>query len=599
MYVADDNLMLRVRSDGTTFKMGIKEPQVPASAVLSNFPQDALINPFELASEWTPINATITEEVRTAPTAITAVLFDYGTSGQASVIWPGSTNANETLFLNNNLANAVFVASVLAAPTSTTIGEIAYDSGATGPAWITLATPETVEQGQVYLIGGAGSEYVAIEAVQSNAGATLIRVSTVHTHAPGATLTGEAAYRMLFPNGAAAGNTLSDGYIQLGVSGAGQPIQFVGDVVVKFYMHDHAFAGQCELRNPVDGGNNPGTGGYPQLATATGNSILFNPIEYNGTPDPDVQPIEWATLAGDGTITGYTQPWSGATQNYNMIVLASIVIPAAGTYPVSFRHDDGMYWGMDGDYVVLSGPQNCPAPFPTVSALNGYPLVGASNVSNDNVDTWDIQFNAAGVYDIEIDYCQWENEQELGIFINGQTVTPGGSSTPQYGMYTFRQAYSSLMGNRQIQPTDVVHLILQTNLPGLIESIVVTFNIDPVAEDFTTNALQWGITGADILAANTWEDLSIPVQALTRIGTGEVASVEVTVGGTDYVQSSTSVAFTGGGGTGATGTPIVDPATGAVTGVNITNAGENYTSPPVVEITGAGTGAVAIATISA
>ena len=84
---------------------------------------------------------------------------------------------------------------------------------------------------------------------------------------------------------------------------------------------------------------------------------------------------------------------------------------------------------MDGDYVVLSGPQNCPAPFPTVSALNGYPLVGASNVSNDNVDTWDIQFNAAGVYDIEIDYCQWENEQELGIFISGQTVTPGGSST--------------------------------------------------------------------------------------------------------------------------------------------------------------------------
>ena len=598
MYVADDNLMLKVRSDGTTFKMGIKEPQVPASAVLSSFPQDALINPFELAAEWSPINATIAEEVRTAPTAITAVLFDYGSSGQASVVWPGSTNANETLFLNNNLANAVFVASVLAAPTSTTIGSIVYDSGTTGPAWITLASPESVEMGQVYLIGGAGSEYVEILATQSNAGATLIRVTTVSHHAAGATLTGHGAYRMLFPNGATAGNTLSDGYIQLGVSGSGQPIQFVGNVVAKFYMHDHAFAGQCELRNPIDGGNNPGTGSYPQLATADGNSILFNPEQLTGHPDPNVQPIEWATLDGSGNITGYTTPYAGATQNYNMIVLASIVIPAAGTYPVSFRHDDGMYWGMDGDYVVLSGPQNSPAPFPTKSALNGYPVVGADNQSNDAVDTWNIQFNAAGVYDIEIDYCQWENEQELGIFINGQTVTPGGSSTPQYGMYTFRQAYSSLMGNRQIQPTDVVHLILQTNLPSLIESIVVTFNIDPVAEDFTTNALQWGITGAEILAANTWEDLSIPVQALTRIGTGEVASIEVTIGGSAYVQSSTAVAITGGGGTGATATAIVDPATGTVTGINITNPGNGYTSAPVVNITGVGTGAVAIATIS-
>ncbi len=598
MYVADDNVMLKVRSDGTTFKMGIKEPQAPASAVLSNFPQDALINPFEVLAQWTPINSVLSEGVRTPPTAITAVLFDYGTTGQASVIWPGTTNANETLFLNNNLNNAVFVAAVLMAPGNTTIQAIAYDSGNTGPAWITLAANETVEQGQIYLIGGAGSERVQIQSFQNVGGQTQIRVTTVHTHAPGATLTGEAAYRMLFPTGAVAGNTLSDGYVEVSVSGSGSPIQFQGDITANFYMHEHIFAGQCELRNPIDGGNNPGTGSYPLLHSATGNSILFNPIEFNGTPDPNVQPIEWGTLDGEGNITGYTQPYAGATQNYNMIVLATLVIPSLGEHTVSIRHDDGMYWGMSGDWTLVSGPNNIPAPQPTVSALNGYPLVGGNNQSNDWVDSFVIQFNDVGPFDIEIDYCQRVNEQELNLFVDGVTPVPASATPPQYGMYTFQPGYSSLMGNRQIQPTDVLHLILQTNLPAMVESIIVTLNIDPTVQDFTTNALQWEIPGTEIAAANTWEDLSIPVQALTRIGTGEVSTVNVTVPGTGYVQSSTTVTFSEGGGSGATGTAIVDPSTGAVTGINITNPGTGYTSAPVVTIGGVGTGAAAVATIS-
>src|SRR5208337_1092831 len=112
MYVADDNLMVKVRSDGTTYKTGIKEPQAPATAVLSNFPQNALINPFEVLAQWTPIKGTVSEGVRTPPTVIGAVLFDYDSNGQASVVWPASTNANETLFRNSKLNDPVFVAAV-------------------------------------------------------------------------------------------------------------------------------------------------------------------------------------------------------------------------------------------------------------------------------------------------------------------------------------------------------------------------------------------------------------------------------------------------------------------------------------------------------
>lgn len=78
----------------------------------------------------------------------------------------------------------------------------------------------------------------------------------------------------------------------------------------------------------------------------------------------------------------------------------------------------------------------------------------------------------------------------------------------------------------------------------------------------------------------------------------EVLSVTITDGGQGY-QSPPRVVFTGGGGTGAIGTPVIN-ASGVITSITITNAGSGYTSAPAVSIigTGGGTGAVATCTVS-
>nr|WP_280139864.1 phage tail tube protein [Pseudomonas panipatensis] len=73
-----------------------------------------------------------------------------------------------------------------------------------------------------------------------------------------------------------------------------------------------------------------------------------------------------------------------------------------------------------------------------------------------------------------------------------------------------------------------------------------------------------------------------------------LASVSITAGGSGYTSPPT-VAFTGGGGTGAAGTAII--SAGKVVGVNITNPGSGYTSAPTVAFTG-GTGTGAAATTS-
>jgi hypothetical protein len=76
-----------------------------------------------------------------------------------------------------------------------------------------------------------------------------------------------------------------------------------------------------------------------------------------------------------------------------------------------------------------------------------------------------------------------------------------------------------------------------------------------------------------------------------------LASVAVFPGGSGYTSAPT-VQFSGGGGTGAAATATID-ASGAVSGVIVTNSGAGYTSAPTVQFTGGGgTGAAATATLS-
>jgi hypothetical protein len=228
-------------------------------------------------------------------------------------------------------------------------------------------------------------------------------------------------------------------------------------VTASFYTHNHAFANQCELRNASDptgnNGNNPGAGSYPLLTAVAGTSVLFNPQQYNGTPDPNVQPMEWATINGAGEITGYTVPYSGATQNYNMIVTFTLTFPAAGQYTFTINHDDGIFWaigqggpGGTNSVSLISGPTNCANPAATITALNGYKFTGLNGVGANNPqsgyanDAYVVNVPVAGDYPVEIDYVQWENNQALAFYCQGQTPVPGtpetGTSQPIWPAWT-------------------------------------------------------------------------------------------------------------------------------------------------------------------
>lgn len=92
-------------------------------------------------------------------------------------------------------------------------------------------------------------------------------------------------------------------------------------------------------------------------------------------------------------------------------------------------------------------------------------------------------------------------------------------------------------------------------------------------------------------------EAEIAIQGVKATGeweSGRVISVTITNGGSGY--SSATVAFSGGGGTGATGT--VSISGNAVASVTITAAGSGYTSVPTVTFSGDGTGATGTASIA-
>jgi hypothetical protein len=216
---------------------------------------------------------------------------------------------------------------------------------------------------------------------------------------------------------------------------------FPSQITSYYFAHNHSFSGQCDLVYP--------TLISSALATYTTpvgeGSILFN--WSNPPSDPQANPMILVLLNGAGEpITppipnppsnpppAFLFPWTGATSNYTQAVLANIAFPVGGQYSITIYHDDGMFWAMGPGVVsnqqpqLISGPINNPAPA-TKTAVQGYAFTGlnptgANNNSGNFIDIFTVNIPAADTYPIEIDYCQFINQQELILYVNGVTPVP-------------------------------------------------------------------------------------------------------------------------------------------------------------------------------
>ncbi len=151
---------------------------------------------------------------------------------------------------------------------------------------------------------------------------------------------------------------------------------------------------------------------------------------------------------------------------------------------------------------------------------------------------------------------------------------------PNVGQELASLDFASMLGGPLIA---VVNAQAQAAMSSV--NFIKSVGFEPATVDANGNP----VPGKPIYVAFKYPKEIAPFQPATDV----VASVTVTSGGAGYTSEPT-VAFSGGGGTGATASATVTG--GAVTAITVTNPGSGYTSDPTVTLTGGGFTTLATAT---
>ena len=173
----------------------------------------------------------------------------------------------------------------------------------------------------------------------------------------------------------------------------------------------------------------------------------------------------------------------------------------------------------------------------------------------------------------------------------------------QYGNYITVSGYNGLYNITTHETVDLhnaahasVSLLSPTNYAATKIGTAKVRNIDYVSGTGANQIINMYLYDINMSSSTFTEIESVIVPVSTYVTASTVASVTITAGGSSY-SSVPTVAFSGGGGSGATGTAVV--AGNAVTSVTITNAGSGYTSVPTIAFSGGGgTGATATAVLN-
>lgn len=418
MYVGDSLKMLKVRSDGLTYKDGIAEPQTAPNVTSATSISGANNIPLKATSyPWTNANGANSN-------------FNYGQSSGGTppvivAVIPGA-KLNMTVF-----GSAVVNGSAKAPSATKSVGTGFPDS---------------------FLPGGATTSPVVIGAFTDADGNVLPAGGTFPTviKIGGGNLVTVPPNAVFLQVGIdSAGNTFgsnSGAYnfnFALTVSALATNLALVGDLTC-YYWGDSPHSGPVAAyiwKNPND------TGGNTQYNRAQGSvaangagsgSITGNSFLFDTTPGDPTSPMGWTQLNADGTVSAVVslfqppiEPPNNASDGYadfNFCLVGSIFVPAPGTYAFRVIVKDGLMWGIGGG-ASWPGKGTIRGIFgQTETVVSGLPLVDTITGGTGAAVTvnYSITFPSAGIYPIEHDYDYWSH--------SGRTFQMTAAPTPGAGV---------------------------------------------------------------------------------------------------------------------------------------------------------------------
>jgi len=348
---------------GNRTNWGLPSPTAEPIAELAT-PVYKVIDDCDSAAGFTVTNGVASLQTRVSGT-IDQILYDSGTSGWACIA-PDAMDDNWQEGMRLTFATnpeTAQIESVYPEIKATTVQAIIYDSGSTGLCTIQSAIPTLGLERNMLL--QLNTELVRVLSVtQGLDGIPSFRCSTVGTISAGDTITGFRSFRIFLANVHAAGETISDSYVQLAVAGAGlatlskvgaldlsatdvgdqRPIQPSDYVHLSIRTADFALITEIQIQFDVDASTNTFTDNYyfksirqPDLLAAykqTASSLTAQQQELQRQQIDDYrrQQLE-AERAGfeDGSI-GIGGIFGGAFEDIKREAIARIDAELAGSF---------------------------------------------------------------------------------------------------------------------------------------------------------------------------------------------------------------------------------------------------------------------------
>lgn len=450
--------MVKVRSDGLIYKIGVKEPQdAPTVSTASstttgsltiNGTQEPYTNVGGLNTNW-PFGATQLQSAMTSiPVQQGQTVTIEGVTG--TVVVGGVTHHFSDLITNTvNLNPGWWVFPSTGAATSPLL-MCAFTDGA-GSIQSPSASPS---EGEIFGIGSIGLALTVPE------GATQLQFGINTPDATIGTNTGsfDVSYKITTSNVATA-------------------LSILGQLTINYFGDSPSSGpvGEYIWKNPNDLGSGPTRAASTAAGSTTGNSFIFDAtitagqpvlpgIDITNSTNPTQAAMQWSQLDENGNITGTIPVFSPAIkgvdgntafQNFNFCVTGFLFVPQPGNYTLVLTNKDNCILGIGGGASFVSGTGNwfgsneshidhtraltladISSFGQTESVISGLPLMpvaplqapGGSFYNEGGQCTQSvltIHFAATGVVPIEIDYDYWFHSGRI-LLLQGSPV-PGGA----------------------------------------------------------------------------------------------------------------------------------------------------------------------------
>ena len=527
--------MLKVRSDGLTYKMGIKEPQLAPVVSTNNTTVSVTSTLLATAIPWSNQTGANTS-------------YNYGESNG----YPGTDGTAPFIV---NVANASTV-TISALTGSATVNGSVHAPTDTSSAWVVSANPGF--PGQFIQIAGTGgtpaSASVVVGAFTDGAG-NVVPIGAAPLFVPSVVDIGGAfsgSTMITVPFGAqqlqiginSVGNTYNSNsgsyLITVGVTTNALPTvtSILGNLSLG-YFPDSPTTGPVSAyiwKNADDpGGSGPVREISGATGTTTGNSFIFDatfgaaavppqPAGIPGLPgigNPSV-PMQWTSLNPQSVASGSNavfQPalkgvdGNTAYQNFNFCLTGSIFFPQPGNYTFVLTSHDDCIWGIGGGVKLVSASAvnqggsvstSLSNQGQTITVVSAIPLLPRGNNTGGSggdyvASTVVVRVANAGVYPIELDYDYWYHSGRI-LLLEASPI-PGGSPTiipplpanirqlVQY-RYVYRSSTTGALSNPSPESTAQSIPVLANTVTSLWSNdpqvdVVDYYRIDSVTAAFT------------------------------------------------------------------------------------------------------------------